>query len=190
MGRGLSGCLLPVLVVAGVFVALVFLGAAYVLTQVDGDRPSPAIFAAAGIGGGLLFWGLAFGLYRGFHPRRDRSLTAAVDCVYVRRGDVLRVGLAAGGGRHDVELGLVCRLAFDVTSSSRGFTSDGPSRITNRATVFEHWVPAPLAQAELTLPADAPYSHEGSAVSFAWGVHARRRGERVTSAATPIWVAP
>ena len=190
MGRGLSGCLLPVFVAGGVFFALIFGGGAFVLAQLRGDAPSPLLFGAIGVGGALVFWGVAYAVHRGFHPRRDRSLAAAVDRVFVQRGDTVRIHLAAGGDGPDVELGLVCHVAYDTMHMSSGSDSGGPSRMTNRAIAFEQWVPATMGEAELTVPAGGPYSHEGQAVSFAWAAYARRAGERVHSAPTPIWVTP
>jgi hypothetical protein len=190
VGRGLSGCLLALMLVGGLFFGLVFLGFAFVLTKLDGG-PSPLPFAAAGIGGMLILWGLSFALYRGYHPRRDRSLEATVDRARVKRGGAVLAGVASGGGEQDIELGLVCRVVCDTWRTSPGaLDNSGPTRITTSAVVSERWVPAQLGHAELTVPCNGPYSHEGQSVSFAWGVHARRVGERIPPAATPIWVTP
>jgi hypothetical protein len=188
MGRGLLGCLLPFILAGGLLFGLAFLGGALVLSKIKGG-PSPLPFAGAGIGGMALFWGLGFALYRGYHPRRDGTLEATVDRVRVQRGDSIRAELAAGGDGRDVELGLVCRVAYDTWSSTAA-DGHGRTRMTSRSIVFAQWVPAPLGEAELTVPCQGAYSHEGQSVSFAWGVYARRAGERVPSDATPIWVTP
>ena len=47
-----------------------------------------------------------------------------------------------------------------------------------------------IDRVELTVPADAPYSHEGDCVSFAWSVRARRIGEKRTGPPAPVWVEP
>ena len=113
-----------------------------------------------------------------------------VDRQELRRGD--RVGATASSeGDGDLEVGLVCTQSFDVW---RRISGDSPSRVTNSASVWQQWTPAPhgaLGQrVELTVPADGPYSYEGDCVSFGWAVVVRRVGEKRFAEPAPLWVAP
>ncbi len=147
-----------------------------------GVGPSPALLA--GLAAGALLCGGAYVLLRGRLSRTDRSLAVTVSPQHARRGETLRAALAAGGDGAEIELGLVCRIVYDIESRA----DDSPQRVTKTATVLEHWAPASLGEADLAIPADGPYSYEGSAVSFAWAVHARRAGARASSRPAPVWV--
>ena len=86
---------------------------------------------------------------------------------------------AAAEGEGELEVGLVCTQAFDVW---RRIGDDSRSRVTDTASVWQQWVPAPHAalgqRVELALPADGPYSYEGDCVSLRWAVVVRRVGEK------------
>lgn len=178
------GCLAPVFVVAGVLFGLGFAGAAYLVSVLPGDAPSPVPFAAAAVGGPLVFFLVAFVGWRAGHPRRARGLTAGVDRQRVRRGESLSARLTAGDPA--TELGLVCRVHYDVLDR----TTEGTGRVTRMATAWEAWQPAGALGATLTVPADGPPSYEGTVVSFAWAVYARPPGGGPPSAPTPVWVEP
>ena len=66
--------------------------------------------------------------------------------------------------------------------------------MTNSASVWQQWVPAPHAalgqSVELALPADGPYSYEGDCVSYSWAVVVRRVGEKRVAEPVPLWVEP
>ena len=70
----------------------------------------------------------------------------------------------------------MCTQSFDVW---RRIGNDSRSRVTDSASVWQQWVPAPhgaLGQrVELALPADGPYSYEGDCVVVRLG---RRRAPR------------
>ena len=85
----------------------------------------------------------------------------------------------------------MCTQSFDVW---RRIGNDSRSRVTDSASVWQQWMPAPhgaLGQrVELALPAEGPYSYEGDCVSFGWAVVVRRVGEKRVAAPVPLWVAP
>ncbi len=185
MGRGVSGCIVPFFVVGGLLFGLGFAFFASLITSVPGgDGPSALPFWAGAVGGPAIFWGLAFVIWRRAHPRRSRGLAAAVDRRRVRRGESLGVQLTAGDP--SAELGLVCRVHYDVMSR----TTDSSNRVTSTATSWEHWTPAGPAGVTFTVPPDGPPSYEGTAVSFAWAVHARPAGGGPPSDPVPVWVEP
>jgi hypothetical protein len=106
----------------------------------------------------------------------------------LRRGDRVAV-VATGEG--ELEVGLPCTQSYNVW---RRMGNDSRSRVTDSASVWEQWVPAPhgaLGQrVELALPADGPYSYEGDCVSVGWAVVVRRVGEKRAAEPVPLWVAP
>ncbi len=194
IARGVFGCVIPFLVVGGVLFGAGFAGAAFLVSVLPGDdAPSPLPFATAAVGGLVVFWGLAFVFWRRRHPRhprRTRGLAVTVDRQRVRRGEPLRAELATGGP--PAELGLVLRVHYDVYVRFDHDVGSGPSsgRATSDATAWSSWAPAGPGGVTLTVPPDRPPSYEGSAVSFAWAVHARPSGGGPPSGPLPVWVEP
>jgi len=191
LGRGVLGCVVPFLVVGGALFGAGFAGAAFLVSALPGDdAPSPLPFAAGAAGGLVVFWVLAFVFWRRLHPRRTRGLAVTVDRQRVRRGEPLRAHVSSGDPA--AELGLVFRVHYDVYVDLRGDVGSGPSsgRATSDATAWQSWTPAGPGGATLTVPPDRPPSYEGSAVSFAWAVHARPSGGGPPSDAVPVWVEP
>ena len=185
MARGVSGCIVPFLVIGGLLFGLGFAFFAAVITSVPGGTgPSPLPFWAGAVGGIAIFWAIAFVFWRQTHPRRSRGLAAAVDRRRVRRGEPLGVQLTAGDP--SAELGLVCRVHYDVFRR----TTDSTNRVTSKATAWERWTPAGPAGVTLTVPLEGPPSYEGTAVTFAWAVHARPAGGGPPSDPVPVWVEP
>jgi hypothetical protein len=188
LGRTVGGCAAPAFVVGGLAAAAVVVGfGALVATLPAGPAVWPFVLAAVVVL--ALFWGLALVLWRAGHPRWARGLEVAVERDVVRRGG--RVGaIATGDGA--IEVGLVCVERYDVWREGAG--DDSRSRSTASAVVWESWAAAPHAslgqRVELTVPADAPYSHEGDCVSFGWSVRARRVGEKRIGPPAPVWVEP
>jgi len=185
MGRRVFGCAVPFLLFGGVLFAVGFAGAAYLVTALPGeDSSSPLPFAAAAAGGLAVFWILAVVFWRRAHPRRTRGLTATVDRQQVGRGEDLRAQLVAGD--ESAELGLVCRVHYDVIVR----TGDSSGRGTSQATAWERWTPAGPIGTTFTVPPGGPPSYEGTAVSFAWAVYARPAGGGPPSDPVPVWVLP
>ena len=127
-------------------------------------------------------------MWRGARPRYAAGLELQVERQELRRGD--RVA-AIASGEGELEVGLLCTQSFDVW---RRIANDSRSRVTETASVWQQWVPAPhgaLGQrVELALPAAGPYSYEGDCVSFGWAVVVRRVGEKRAAEPVPLWVAP
>ncbi len=191
MGRGVIGCVIPFLVIGGVLFGAGFAGAAFLVSALPGDdAPSPLPFAAAAAGGLVGFWMLALFFWRRLHPRRTRGLAVTVDRQRVRRGEPLRVQVSSG--EPTAELGLVCRVHYDVlVHTDSGFDSVSSSnRVTSDATAWQSWTPGGPGGVTLTVPLDRPPSYEGNAVSFAWAVQARPSGGGPPSDRVPVWVEP
>jgi hypothetical protein len=187
VGRRLGGCVMPFLVVGGLFFAALAVGFGLLVGSLPGGPPSwPFFIVAAGIL--FVFWAVARGLWRGKHPRYAEELDVAVDRQEVRRGE--RIG-ATASGEGEVEVGLVCTEHYDVL---RRIGDDSQSRVTDSAPAWQAWVPAPHAalgqRVELTVPADGPYSYEGDCVSLSWAVVVRRVDERRLGPFVAVWVAP
>ena len=186
-GRALGGCAAPAFVVAGVVAAAMVAGFGLLVGSLPGGPPSwPFFVGAAAVL--AFFWLFARTMWHGARPRHARRLELRVERQELRRGE--RVA-ASASGEGEIEVGLVCTEAFDVL---RRIGDESRSRVTDKAVVWQQWVPvahAALGQrVELALPADGPYSYEGDCVSVAWAVLVRRVGEKRVAAPVPLWVAP
>lgn len=155
------------------------------------------VFALAGIGGGAAFIGAGVAFFRSANPRAAKHLELTLDRLQVRRGERIDARLRLtdpGRVRDRIEVGIVCEVSYDLWE--RSGTDNERSRRTNRATAFEHWMPAsttqPVQTISLEVPRGVPFSHEGRCLSYAWRVVAR---EPVSLRFDPsrridIWVAP
>ncbi len=130
--------------------------------------------------------------------RRATHLSVFTPVVATTRGAAVPVTMSGHATRPDgsLEVGLVCRVAYDVeieTTNAQGHTQR--SRMTRHHVIHEEWrpvtTPAADVEQQFVIPLHAPFSHEGACLSFAWWVEARERRERGTdpSARQPIWVA-
>jgi hypothetical protein len=186
-GRTLGGCAAPAFVVAGVVGAALVAAFGVLLGSLSGGPPSWPFFLLA-VGVLAFFWLFARTLWRGARPRYATGLTVVVERQELRRGE--RIGATASGDG-ELEIGLLCTQSYDVW---RRIGDDSRSRVTDSASVWQQWVPAPHAalgqRVELALPVDGPYSYEGDCVSFGWAVVARRVGEKRFGEPMPLWVAP
>ena len=186
-GRTLGGCAVPAFVVAGMVGAAIVVGFGVLLGSLPGGPPSWPFFIGA-VGVLAFFWLFARTMWRGARPRYAAGLALQVERQELRRGE--RVGATASGDG-ELEVGLLCTQSFDVW---RRISSDSTSRVTDKASVWQQWVPAPHAalgqRVELTLPADGPYSYEGDCVSLGWAVVIRRGGEKRVAEPVPLWVEP
>jgi hypothetical protein len=108
----------------------------------------------------------------------------------LRRGEAVTVTFGADRDLSDHELGLAC-LAHYATTAKTSEVGDfgGRFRTDAQALEYEQWHPP--ADAELRVPADAPYSYEGDLLSFYWGVWVRaRHGGLRPVAYVPLTVDP
>jgi hypothetical protein len=162
-------------------------GFGLLLGSLPGGPPSwPFFVGAVAV---LAFFRLfARTMWRGTRPRYAADLELQVERQELRRGDPVA---AIATGKGELEVGLVCTQSYDLW---RRIANDSRSRVTDSASVWQEWVPAPhgaLGQrVALALPAEGPYSHEGDCVSFGWAVVVRRVGETRVAEPVPLWVAP
>ena len=186
-GRTLGGCAAPAFVVAGVVGAAMVAGFGLLLGSLPGGPPAWPFFLGA-VGVLAFFWLFARTMWRGIRPRYAAGLELQVERQELRRGE--RVA-ATASGEGELEIGLVCTQSFDVL---RRISDESRSRVTDTASVWQQWVPAPHAalgqRIELALPAEGPYSYEGDCVSLGWAVVVRRVGEKRVAEPVPLWVEP
>jgi hypothetical protein len=186
-GRALGGCAAPAFAVAGMVVAAMVAGFGALLASLP-DGPPLWPFLVGAVAVLLGSWLFARTLWRGARPRYASGLRVEVERQELRRGD--RVG-ASASGEGQLEVGLLCTQSFDVW---RRVGADSRSRVTDSASVWQQWVPAPHAalgqRVELAVPADGPYSYEGDCVSFGWAVVVRRVGDKRLAEPVPLWVEP
>ncbi len=136
----------------------------------------------------------AWALYRRSRGRVAKFLELRIDPQEVRRGDRVHVTLRitdAGEAVDRVDVGVVCTEYYDHRVQS----GDGRSgRGTGEAVAFERWERASSSATHqsftFNIPADAPFSYEGSAVSYAWKASARIPQAMRSDPARhrPLWV--
>lgn len=186
-GRTFGGCAAPAFVVAGVVAAAIVVGFGVLLGSLPGGPPSWPFFVGA-VGVLAFFWLFARTMFRGARPRYASGLELRVERQELRRGDRVAAVVSGAG---ELEVGLVCTQSFDVW---RRIANDSRSRVTDSASVWQEWMPAPQGalgqRVELGLPAEGPYSYEGDCVSFGWAVVVRRVGEKRVAPPVPLWVEP
>ena len=107
--------------------------------------------------------------------RLTRGLEIGAGAEQVRRGEEVEALVTIASPRRlgAVEVGLVCTEYY--ACDMRDYDSDGGSgRGTATATAFEIWVPVDsvsgVQHVRLSIPADAPFSYEGSALSYIWEI--------------------
>jgi hypothetical protein len=130
------------------------------------------------------------------HPRlRGTRLSFAGDGL--RRGGEVSVTFTGRRTRGErIEIGIACDERYDTQARvySRGVST--VVRQTGEATVHEEWQAVPRGAVEQTItlrvPDGAPYSYEGSCVSFGWRISARavRPLRKDARRDEPIWVDP
>lgn len=110
---------------------------------------------------------------RRLRPSSDKVEISAP--ASIRRGEDVDVGITIRDGAHTgvrLRVGILCVERYDVEQS----TKDGSHRVTKEDSAHEEWreVSASEAQQGLTfaVPAEAPYSYQGSCLSFEWHAEA------------------
>ncbi len=133
------------------------------------------------------------------HPREAGYLNLRVEPVELHRGDPVTATLVIGNPEKcgdTVELGLVCTEFYDEKNEVVTENGTQTQRVTRKIDAFSDWNTADISQLQQTLrftvPPDAPFSYEGSAVTWAWHVsvvdrHPHRPDGRRD---VPIWVTP
>jgi hypothetical protein len=128
------------------------------------------IFAAVA---GITLLGLGRRYRRKLRPRSDTvEIAAAGD---VRRGGDVDVAITIRDGAHTgvrLKVGILCLERYDVEESTKNSTR----RVTREDFAHEEWreVSASEAQQALSfaIPVEAPYSYQGSCLSFEWHAEA------------------
>jgi hypothetical protein len=179
--------LFPVLFgVVGVLMAAVLIPVAIVLGE-------PQFWLVA-VGVPALFIGFAgAALVRARQRKAGEAIGLSAGPAQVRRGERVDVRLQLpDADGEDLELTLMCTVRYDVRRPS---DDGGHNRTTSHATAFTTSKVASGRQlvqsVAFEVPREAPFSHEGSCLSFAWQLRARqpRRGvDRVRE--EPLWVLP
>ena len=188
-----SGCLVVIFPIVAVVFALTMLSAAILTGE-------PTLYLAA-VGGTAAFGGGGYAFYRSRRPRVAGHLLIATEDRELRRGDEVRLRLEISDPQRvgeRVEVGLQCRCWYDILETHHSGSSGGTSRsrTTHEEIAWEEWRPASRSERiqsfSFRVPVNAPFSHEGSCLTFAWRVSVR---EPVSMRADPsrhepIWVLP
>lgn len=118
----------------------------------------------------------------GLRKKLAKGLEVRVDRPEVRRGEEIEalVVVTEPDRLGELEAGLVCTEHYDEEVHTGN--DSGPSRMTCKAIEHEAWQPLPNMAGEhsvrLVVPANAPFSYEGTYLSFQWEVVARGRRDR------------
>lgn len=182
--------LLLIMAVAGVVVSiLLFAG---VIENEDASTTGLIL-----LGLSVLFAFLALLIrWLGRHRNELAHLTLTSGAEEYSRGQTVQARLRVADAAKladDTEVGLVCMEYYDTeVSTGQGQRSRG----TREAVVWETWQAVDSAQQiqelAFTVPPDAPFSHEGDAISFGWRLSARenRRARVDPRTDEPVWVHP
>ena len=109
-----------------------------------------------------------------------KGLELRVDHAEVRRGEGLQADVLITSRTRlgDLEVGVVCTEHYDVRSQS----DKGSHRLTFTATEHEAWIPlqsmSGWQRVRLPISAGAPFSYQGSCLSYTWEVVVRGRRRR------------
>ena len=127
-------------------------------------------------------WNLSLDALR---KKLTKGLEVRVDQPETARGDHIEalVVVTEPDALGELEAGLVCTEYYD----EKVYDSDGhASRTTSDAIAHEQWQPLQSLQGEqsvrFAIPPSAPFSYEGSCVSFKWEVVARGRKQHALDA--------
>ncbi len=118
----------------------------------------------------------------GLRKKMAKGLEVRVDELEARRGDAIEALILVTEPERlgELEAGLVCTEHYDEEVSSG--TDSATTRTTTKAVEHEQWQPLPDATGEhgvrFRIPPHAPFSYEGSCLSFTWEVVARGRRAR------------
>lgn len=170
------------------------------IAAATGEDSSPPLWFAV-VGVAALVVGIPYGGYRLISRARRtvaEHLHLEISPAALTRGETVKARLRIDGPPgDDVEVGLVCTAWYDEMTEHRHEGRTRRRRTITQAEAYGEWKPANAGSTleqmfEFVVPADAPFSHEGEVVAFAWRVSAREpaRLARDPSQDIPIWVAP
>ena len=189
------------------FVGLVgtgmFLSGMFAAAGGRGSKFDPIEELVGGTFFGLMGLGCALWAYRAWRGRRPpklrarlRGLNLSVDRDQARRGEQVTVTITVAERVERLEVGLVCTELYDFQSHAQTKAGAVTVRQTGQENAHEEWRALELTSGEQSgtfeIPPEAPYSYEGSCVSYAWRVSARtvralRSDPRLDR---PVWVDP
>lgn len=170
------------------------------LAVVSVTDAKPVIYATFGVLALIFLVGMWL-LARRFRPAPAGHFEVLAQSLELRRGEELEADLTIHypedvGER--LEVGLVCVERYDRPVSRR--IPEGETRVERgigEDVAYEAWLPAWRTEEDqvfrFRIPRDAPYSHEGECLSFAWRVTGRepdRVAEEDAVSDDPIWVFP
>jgi hypothetical protein len=149
--------------------------------------------ALVGVTVGLLFLRAFVRALRASHPRATPGAALELRTEVVQRGGSVRVRVTTEEAA-PFEAGLYCVESYDQLPETDPRRSGNPmNRVANQAVAYREWVPVPSPatdrEIDFRVPEDAPYSYEGSALSFAWRVGVRRPGVE-GALDQPVWIEP
>ena len=120
----------------------------------------------------------------GLRRKLTKGLEVRVDQLEARRAGEIEALIVVTEPERlgELEAGLVCTVHYDEMTYSNNETR----RTTTKAVEHEQWQPLPGGPGEhsvrFTIPPQAPFSYEGSCLSFSWEVVARGRRKRTLDA--------
>lgn len=170
---------------AGVWVALGGRGAGF-------DQAEEALGGSLFAGIGLLCVCGGYVMYRRRRPRRGPVLPGVQLRAQpeARRGAELMIELTVAPGTpvRDLQVGLICVERYDRAIRHQA----GELMETLEHIAYQDWQPVDGPTHGFAIPQSAPYSYEGTHVSYAWRVSARRQQALRTDSRTdlPVWVSP
>jgi hypothetical protein len=125
------------------------------------------------------------GLLDFLRKRLAKGLQVGASEQELRRGEQVDalVTISSARGLGKVEVGLVCTEIYDHEDTSSDYEGKTQiSRATSAAIAHEAWLPVEntpgVQSVGFTIPPQAPFSYEGSCLSFKWEVVARGRRRR------------
>jgi hypothetical protein len=128
------------------------------------------LFAAVA---GLVLAGIAHRYRRRLRPRSDTVEIAATGPA--RRGESVDVAITIRDGAHTgvrIKVGIFCLERYDVEESTKNSTR----RVTREDVAHEEWLEVSPSEAQqglsFVVPAEGPYSYQGSCLSFEWRAEA------------------
>ncbi len=198
--RGNRG--VPIAVIILTLGALGFTAGAIILFATASNDKSPSGARA----GGVIFivGAVAFALLVGWvwwrrHPRQARYLQLTVDPIEARRGDTVTATVVVTNPEklgETLEIGLLCTEYYDVKQTVYTQNGSQEQRVLKTTDAFATWNEldraTPQQLIRFAVPANAPFSYEGGAASWAWHIAVRDRHARGLDASRdlPIWVSP
>jgi flagellar biogenesis protein FliO len=202
--RSRYGLLAWFLLLLAILLCLFFVGLGVALVVGAGSAESAsgsyigaAVLGIPGVAGTLfMVW-----LIRRRFAKPVSHLRLDVHPLEVSRGQPVTARLTindlAKVGDHELRVGLVCTEWYDLQRADLNPDTAAITRtVTESSVAYEQWTTiehtAEPQAVTLQVPPDAPFSYEGTVLTYAWRVTARELVRRRTDPTVdvPIWVTP